>query len=551
MKRVNEIIFILALIQLFSCAQQSSPTGGPKDTIPPILVQSFPPKGQTKVNPKEVTLIFSETIIINNPKEQILITPDVEKKFELEGKNKTATLKFETALQENTTYLINFRDAVQDITEKNPVDNLKLAFSTGLYIDSLKIDGTVYDLMKNKEVKDATVALYNSDTFNIFKHKPSYITKTNDKGQYIFEYLKNGKYYLYAFEDRNKNLITDSRNENFGFKTDQLLLDKNIQGMNLSLIKMDSRLQKISSNRPYNTYTTLTFAKGLQDYQLTSTEYDSIYSSYAGSRAAINIYNTFNLEDSLAIRIQAADSLNQTIDSTLYIKFIKRETTPEKFTVNISDLKLTAGKGELTGKGTFTKPIYSINQDSIFLRIDSVRQMKLTQQNLTINNKTREITLQASFDKNLFATKQEESPIKPSNKEQMELYFGKGSFISVEKDSSAIIRQKINPLKEEDLGTIKFQIQTTNKNFITELLTKDYKLVASKTNQLTPTFVDLVPGDYILRVTIDQDGNGKWSPGNFYTKKEPEPFVYYINEKRTNIVSLKANWDIGPLLIKF
>jgi uncharacterized protein (DUF2141 family) len=551
MKRVNEIIFILVLIHLFSCAQQSSPTGGPKDTIPPVLVQSNPLKGQTTINPKEITLLFSENVIVNNPKEQILITPDIEKKFELEAKNKTATLKFETELQANTTYLINFRDAIQDITEKNPADTLKLAFSTGAYIDSLRIDGTIYDLLKNKEIKDATVALYSDDTFSIFKHKPSYITKTNDKGRYGFEYLKNGKYYLYAFEDRNKNLVADSRNESFGFKKEQLILDKNIKGLNLNLIKLDSRPQKISSNRPYNTYTSITLAKGLQDYRLTSTEYDTVFSSYGANRATINIYNTFNSEDSLAIRIRAIDSLTQTVDSTLFIKFIKRETTPEKFTVNISDLKLTAGKGELTGKGTFTKPIYSISQDSIFLRIDSANQIKLTAQNLIINNQTRELTLHANFEKSLFATKPEEPQTKPPTKEQMELYFGKGSFISVEKDSSAIIRQKINPLKEEDLGTIKFQLETTHKNFIAELLNKDYKVVSTKINQLTSTFVDLIPGDYILRITIDQDANGKWSAGNFYTKKEPEPFVYYINEKRTNIVSLKANWDIGPLLIKF
>lgn len=552
MKRVRELIVILFLIQLFSCAQQSSPTGGPKDTIPPILMGSNPLKGQTKIKPKEVTLSFSETIVANNPKEQILITPDIEKKFELEVKNKTATLKFETELQENTTYLINFRDAIQDISEKNPTEDLKFAFSTGVYIDSLKIDGNVYDQLKNKEIKDATIALYQSDTFNIFKHKPSYITKTNEKGKFTFEYLRNGTYYIYAFEDKNKNLITDSRNELFGFKTDQLTLDKNLQGINLNIIKLDSRPQKISSNRPYNTYSTITLAKGLQDYKLTSTEYDSIYSSFTENRAGINIYNTFKSEDSLAIRIHAIDSIDQTIDSTLYIKFIKRETTPEKFTVSISDLKLIAAKGELTAKGTLTKPITSINPDSIYIRIDSVTQINLTPQNININNKTRELSILVALNKNLFARETEdEQPTRNSKKETMELYCGKGSFISVEKDSSAIIRQKINPLKEEDLGTIKFQIQTTYKNFIAELLTKDYKVVSTRINQLSPTFVDLTPGDYILRITIDHDGNGKWSPGNYYTKKEPEPFVYYISEKRTNIVTLKANWDLGPLLIKF
>ena len=137
-------------------------------------------------------------------------------------KKNQVILTLDEDLKDNTTYLINFREAVQDITEKNPAQRLKLAFSTGTYIDSLAIEGTIYDPLKNKESKDATVCLYESDTFNIFKHRPTYFTKSDDKGRFKLENLKPGTYFIYTIEDKNKNLVADSKTESYGFLKDSI-----------------------------------------------------------------------------------------------------------------------------------------------------------------------------------------------------------------------------------------------------------------------------------------------------------------------------------------
>src|SRR5690606_17088063 len=191
-KFCSSILTIGLIAIIFACAKQTSPTGGPKDTIPPRLINSLPRHEALNSNPTTITLEFTEHIILANPKEQIIITPDIQKKYEITAKKTRVIMQLENKLDSNTTYSINFRDAVQDITEKNPARNLRLAFSTGSYIDSLSISGTVRDLFQNKEVKDATVALFQSDTFDIFKHKPVYLTKTNDKGEYSIENLKHG-----------------------------------------------------------------------------------------------------------------------------------------------------------------------------------------------------------------------------------------------------------------------------------------------------------------------------------------------------------------------
>ena len=181
MKIFKIVPWFICLLFFLSCARQTAPTGGPKDTIPPVLLKAIPHQGQTNYQNKSVELTFNEMLLLNNPKEQIIIIPDVGKDFDVSTKKNKLSITFENDLDENTTYSLNFRDAVQDITEKNPTKNLKLAFSTGNYIDSLSISGVVYDILKSKEIEDATVALFQSDTFDIFQHKPSYFSKTDKK----------------------------------------------------------------------------------------------------------------------------------------------------------------------------------------------------------------------------------------------------------------------------------------------------------------------------------------------------------------------------------
>jgi uncharacterized protein (DUF2141 family) len=552
MKLLRLTLIISIHLLVFSCARQTSPTGGPKDTIPPNILETSPPKGQTKTKPKSITLVFDETVILNNPKEQILITPDLQKKYQIDARNKTVQISLETELLDNTTYLFNFREAIQDITEKNPARDLKLAFSTGVYIDSLKLSGTVRDLFKNTDTKDATVALYQSDTFNIFQHKPVYITRTNDKGQYLFEYLKNGTYYVYAFDDKNKNLTTDSKSESFGFKRDSIVLQTNKSGINMDLIRLDSRPQKLTNTRPYNTYTTINFVKGLLEYQLTNpNNSDSVISTYGDTRASIQIYNTFGAADSIELHVEALDSINQKIDSTLYVKFSKRDAEKEKFSVSITDVRLTASNGLLTSKGTFTKPIHSINKDSVYLRLDSVTTIPIDPAYIKINNQLRELAITAPLGKSIIPKVDPTIPPDQKSSKQFELHIGKGTFISIENDSSTTIKQNINPLKVEDLGVLKVVIETKTQHYILDLLTKDYKHVATRINPKNVTFEDLTPGDYVLRITLDHDQNGKWSPGDYKIKKEPEPFVYYLTEKKQPVITLKANWELGPLLIRF
>ena len=402
MKIIKHTHWILYPIFFLACARQTTPTGGPKDTIPPTLINSIPKQGQVNFKGKTIELTFSETIILNNPKEQLIITPTLGKDFSFKTKKNQVILTLEDDLKDSTTYAINFRDAVQDITEKNPAQMLKLAFSTGSYLDSLSIEGTAYDLLKNVDSKDATVALYQLDTFDIFKHKPIYVTKSDSKGgKFKIENLKPGIYFLYGMEDKNKNLLADSKSEAYGFLRDSIHLTKNIRDVKIPFIHLDARPLKLTSARPYGTYFNIKTAKNLTSYKITTSEDEHIISSFAEDQANIRVYNTFEGKDSVSTHFTGRDSVNNFIDTTLYVKFSKRDVKPENFELSLNRFNVVGTKAIIKGQIKFTKPVLQVNFDSIFYSIDSTQRISFTQQDLHWDSLHNLLILEKSFDKNL------------------------------------------------------------------------------------------------------------------------------------------------------
>jgi uncharacterized protein (DUF2141 family) len=551
---------------ILSCARQTSPTGGPKDTIPPILVRSFPAKQQINFKGDKIELLFNEMVAVSNPKEQVIITPDVGKDYEITANKNKVTLTLKTKLKDSTTYSFNFRDAVQDITEKNPAVNLKLALSTGSYIDSLSVQGKTFDPIKNKDLKDITVALYQSDTFNILKHKAVYITKSNEKGDYIIENLKPGTYYIYAIDDKNRNLLVDSKTEIYGYLIDSINLTANIKAVTIPLVKLDARTLKFTNSRPYNTYFNIKTSKNLKSYKLTSPG-EVILSSFGDDQANIKVYNTFDTKDSVAVRFQALDSINNTLDTTLYAKFNQREVKPEAFTIKSEGFKVIANKGIIKGKIQFNKPLLDIRFDSIIYRIDSMKTVTFSRENISWDSLHNKLTLEKTFDKTLLEkpkeseipVNQKQPPSKPSKDSKSppkkiinnQLYIGDASFISIELDSSKRFEEQLRPQTLEESGILFIEIETTQPHYIIELLDKNFNLVSSQHDIRKTSFEDLTPGEYQIRLIIDKNNDGKWSPGNYLTKDEPEPIRFYTNEKRSSVINLKANWEVGPLLIKY
>lgn len=252
-----------SFLLLAGCAKQTSPTGGPKDETPPELVKSNPEHNTVNYKGSEIELTFSELIQLNKPKDEIIISPAI-KEIETTYRKNKVFISFKSELQDSTTYSFSFRESVQDLTEKNSASNLKLAFSTGSFIDSLSVEGRIMDLLTNKPLPNITVAVhYESDTFDIFKHKAEIITKSDLDGNFLIENLKPTSYTLYAFNDKNKNLFVDSKSEKYGFISEPINLKNTLKEITIPLISLDARALKLLAPGPLKTISILNSIKVL------------------------------------------------------------------------------------------------------------------------------------------------------------------------------------------------------------------------------------------------------------------------------------------------
>lgn len=529
----------LLLFVLSGCANITTPSGGPKDLAPPELISSKPNNKELNYKGQSIELVFDEFVKLNNPKEEIIISPSPGKEIEFKVKGTKVTITPENKWHDSTTYSLLFRDGIQDVTENNSPVNLKIAFSTGPNIDSLSLSGTVTDLLKGEVAEKITVAIYTQDTFNIFSHTPNYFTKTNKKGQFQIENIKDGNYKIYAFEDKNKNLKVESRTERFGFSSQILSLRNNIDSLKLALIMLDSRKLKISSIRSVGSITRLRFNKYLTEYKIESDP--SLVNAFGDNQTEINIWSPDNLIDSLKIKLTAKDSLESNVDSVFYIKKTDKEIK-DQFKWSISESRVDSETGKFSSVLEFNKPIKNINLDSIYIELDSVNRVNFTKEDINIDEPHKIITFQKEIDKKIF--KAEKTP-------QLKVKARKSFLYSVDQDTSKAASNNVIIYWPESTGILMVQTDTHEKYFIIQLLNASGKIVHNVVNQSKYTFKNLNPEEYQIRVIIDKNQNKKWDPGNFEKNIEPENIFFYKTPTGKSKFPIRANWELGPLILSF
>ncbi len=527
----------ILLIGFSHCANQTSPGGGPQDKKPPELVNSNPKNNQKNFKGKAIELTFDEYVELKNANEEILISPSIGKDLKIAAKKKKVTLTPKENWKENTTYSVNFREAVQDITEKTPTTNLRIAFSTGETIDSLQINGNVFEVFKNEIPEKITVALYSADSFNIFKHQPTYFTKATKTGKFSIQNLKQGEYYIYAFEDRNKNLVVESKSEKFGFLAKPIILPIK-DSVIIPLIRVDTRPIKVTSLRPSQKITTLRLNKAVTSIKVTP--YDkSNYLIYYGAKQDEVIFLNRSEEqsrDSTLIDLELSDSLNVKRDTSVYLKFNTTKVPAEKFRNSLGKSNYDIVTKKVTSTVQFNKPLKSINFDSIYLQIDSTTFENIKANDLVYDSLHNHLTISKQFE---------------TKAENPTLIFGKGAFVSVEKDSSQAKTEGIKLFKADELGSLSIRILSKEAAYIIELINGSREIVATLSNPKEHLFKNLQPDQYSIRITIDKNKNGKWDCGNFYQKEEPERVIQYKTFDGKTSTPIRANWEVGPLEIKF
>ncbi len=516
MKRV--LLFSVAVLMSYllnGCAQQSSPTGGPKDVKPPELVSTLPKNQTTNFAGNRIAVEFDEYVSVDNINQQLLITPALEGTYTTRIQPKGVVLVLQKPLQPNTTYSFNFRQTFKDVTERNPARNVKVVFSTGPVIDSLLMQGKVTNLLTDQPVFDTTVGLYPmSDTLLFSKVKPYYFSRTDSAGNYRLENLRAGNYRLAAFTDGNNNLLYDASKERIGFEETPLLFTSSLGGRNLKMAFVDRSPNRVLTTRPTANYYTIIYNKGVKQVRVRfDTPADSLPYLMTDEKN-LRFFNVKNATDTIRATIEATDSLDLVFQHQQKIKFRprgkKEEGVREAFEVRTQPADREEVVSPLVYKIRFNKPIRSYALDNIRIEGDTINRASLTEKNVTWNAYRNEITIETPF----------------RGTKNVRVIIPKGAFLSIEQDSNRVI-QTFHPLRDPDnYGIIRGRILGTTTHFIVELLNPEYKVVQSVLDQADYEFRFLKPGTYFVRVIVDQNGNGRWDPGDPTKFIQPERIIF-------------------------
>lgn len=559
---LHKLLYFFVPLLIWSCANRVPPSGGPKDKDPPKLIGSIPKDGSINVKGKEISLLFDEQVVVKNITKELLITPRIDFDYTYKTKKNTIIISLEEELDTATTYTFNFRDGIVDITEGNPAQDLILAFSTGPVLDTLQITGMVQDLFTEKPVKDVIVGLYNaSDTLDLFNSPPYYLSQTNKKGQFIFRNLKSDDYKIYAFVDKNKNLMCQSDREMYAFQDSIIALDSNkiIKPLKLQYMNMDTLVLK--RTRTSGQYYLAVANKALIDVSLTASNDSTLWYALDKEQKEIKIYNTFSIKDSLLVNLTLTDSLYQTVVDSFYLSFPESQRPYDKYETNLVDLQVRPEEKSIKYTITTNKPSRIEYPDSIVLTLDTLAVANFDSTwNIQANSTQTEFKLSNYLPKNYLdslgytsksssartVTQESKMPESGQRKRNLtyKLVIPKATVLSIESDSSSTMEAKLSPAYAKNFGELKGTIQTKYSNYRIQLLDKSYNVLDETSEGSTYIFRYISPGDYLIRIIIDANENGRWDPGNIYLNQLPEPIFIYKDEEGKSKTTIRANWEL-------
>ncbi|MFQ3575816.1 MAG: Ig-like domain-containing protein [Cytophagales bacterium] len=496
------IVQILMATINMRCASISPPSGGNQDTIRPKITKQFPLQNSTEFKGRKVKLVFSEPISSKELKKNIIINP-IEENFKITQKGLyEIEIEFDSTLKENTTYVINLNEGVYDLTEKNKPLNDIIRFTTGKTLDTFQLKGIVKNLFTNEEVENARIFLF--DKNDSLMRKPLYTQLTNETGSFSFYNLKKDKYFVVASID-NKLKFNNNRNQllDFTYSVDSLI-ELNISRQNLNNLKI--------SQKKNIKYIELELNKGLVHFEYIS---KNEYYKFLDKNKILLVPKVYD-EDTLLLK--TIDSLNISKIDTIIFK----PNMTDKETRNFIH-KYDVSK-DFTFKIYFTHFHKSINTDSIIF---------------SINGKKKPFNIK-NIQENNFSYRNNDDI------DSVDFIIKPKAFISSLGDTNKLesIKWRKATIQETE-NSISCIIDIKEKNFITELYTKDGKIIATEKNKKDITFKNLNPGKYRIRVIIDENNNDYWDCGNINKRIKAERIIHHPKE-----IELRENWEIKDIHIK-
>lgn len=567
-RRIHLQLMLASIFSLWYCANPGTPSGGPKDEKPPVLVNSIPKQNALNFNGKTIELEFDELIQLKDANQKFVVSPPVNKRPIIDPRGKRIRITFEEELQPATTYTLDFADAISDNNEGNILQNFRFSFSTGESTDSMVIAGNLFDAYDLSPADGILVFLHkNLEDSAFVKLVPNRIAKTDAKGRFSIQNVAPGEYRLYALDDLNRNYKFDQRGEQIAFMKDVVVPSYEYREVNDSIapdsvvthkqlfylpdsiqmhlfkekpvdqyLKSEERKQanKLSFmfNLPLSRNARFTFPgraqndqpfvmeRSLQNDTVTLWLTDSLMYKQDSLKIAIN----YPVLDSLmqpTERIDTLDMWHFTVEQKKRRKKDEKEVVP--------DLKLNISPTiDLYAPLAIMLPTPAKYADQAGLK-------------LYAKSDTTKGALNYTFEQDTMNVRRYRVQYSWQPGEEYVLAIDSAAFVDFYGVANKPTNHNFSIRKLDSYGTLYINVANPKPNYLLQIIGRDEKVVRQgyvpASGKIAFRYIKV--GEYMLKIIDDNNRNGIWDTGEYATGLLPEA-VFYYPEK----VNVRANWDI-------
>lgn len=586
--------YLLVFLLLVSCAKMGQPDGGWFDETPPKVIGASPADGAVNVNQKKINIYFDEFIKLDNPSEKVVVSPPQLEQPEIKGAGRRIQISLVDSLKANTTYTIDFSDAISDNNEGNPMGNYTYSFSTGAAIDTMEVSGHVLESENLEPVKGILVGLYADHADSAFRTKPMLrVSRTDSRGRFVIKGVAPGSYRIYALQDQDGDYKFSQKSEKIAFSHDIIVPSCKpdvrqdttwVDSLHIKSIDQVDYIHFLPDNIVLRAFTepltdrfflkaerqkansfTLFFSygdsilpqiKGLNfdaenAFLVEASEKKDTITYWLKDTALVNqdtllMDITYRMTDSTGVLVNKTDSAQEILSKEPYAKRMKEQEKELAAWTKKQEKKKK--KGEPYDSVMEVKPLDV--QLSVSSQFDPDQNVIFSFPTPLAKVDTAAIHLYAKHDTLWYRAPMEFLPLE-NRKYELRGEWRPDIEYSLEVDSAAFediyglaskpIKQgfKVNSL--DTYGTLLVNITSLHDlPLIVQLLDAQDKVVKeTKTVNGVAEFYYLKPQKYYMRLIVDRNNNGKWDTGNYASDQQAEDVYYY-----PEAIECKAKWDL-------
>ena len=598
LRLVVALLFVSAFLS--RCASMMTPTGGPRDSLPPVIVTMLPDNFSTNrptTNHGKIYIEFDEFVQIKDQQKEFFTSPQMKKKPTITQRGRGIVVQLRDTLLPNTTYALNFGSAIRDNNEGNPLYSMRYVFSTGPEIDSMVMSGYTADGYEADSVSKSFIWFYPADSVKevaeydstVFNYKPAVIARAENNGIFIAQNLKPIPYRIYAVEDKNDNQMYDPGTDQVGFiegtwnpaempdfamwydSVRQYVSAEPQLYFRMFMDKAFKRQVLSESQRPKQHQAMLYFSAAHPEIR--SLRFDSI----PADRVIIDPQTEGKDTVALWFNVPSAmlpdtikgemiylkhDTLNRLQPDTVALKLSWRLIETKEQEREREKIERERKKAEAAGEKyeepkqenpfVFNMPTsgdlnpenhLTIDFDYPLVSIDSAR-MLLTRQ--LEDNSIEDVPVHMVHDTAKLRRWYIRADWVPGG--QYTLTIPDSVFRDVAGYANDSIVGKYTVYDPEKFATVKIHVQSRDPQmtYIVQLLDANGSMKQERRDVKAGDIqFNYVPaGEIQFRVIEDRNGNGRWDTGDLVARRQPERAEMYVNDAGENTFATKTNWEI-------